>query len=429
MPEVALTIQPHGGPNPDPGLEEQEQLPYPDLAPVVLGCFKQTSRPRNWFLTLTSSSTWLRYVSILVILLDCVSLGIYVPGQQRSYKLKLLDSIVVTYFVGEMFSKMFAMGLFGYKGSYLSNYWNRFFDFFMDHLGLHLQVSQVLGPLRLISRVASMRDIVSAVLFIFPMLANVLCLYMFVVHIFGVIGVQLWAGRLRNRCFLGEDPTAMYNVSLSPYYVNKYGELQTFLCSPEGTSGRHCGEVPPNRENHQICSLAPPAPSVFGLTGAGTNACVNWNVLYNVCRAGAQNPNSGATNFDNIGYAWISIFQVVTLEGWSNIMFYVMNVYSFWSFLYFIFVVIMGSYIMMNVCGVVISTQFSDNLEHLRRRETRRENSDVLGEWLCSKWTGCLAVIRRRASNRSVSVRSLQVISNKLVGFLLKPAVDNWGLL
>uniref|UniRef100_A0AAQ4REY1 Ion transport domain-containing protein n=1 Tax=Gasterosteus aculeatus aculeatus TaxID=481459 RepID=A0AAQ4REY1_GASAC len=308
-----------------------------------------------------------------------------------------------------MFSKMFAMGLFGYKGSYLSNYWNRldllinlgeFFDFFMDHLGLHLQVSQVLGPLRLISRVASMRDIVSAVLFIFPMLANVLCLYMFVVHIFGVIGVQLWAGRLRNRCFLGEDPTAMYNVSLSPYYVNKYGELQTFLCSPEGTSGRHCGEVPPNRENHQICSLAPPAPSVFGLTGAGTNACVNWNVLYNVCRAGAQNPNSGATNFDNIGYAWISIFQVVTLEGWSNIMFYVMNVYSFWSFLYFIFVVIMGSYIMMNVCGVVISTQFSDNLEHLRRRETRRENSDVLGEWLCSKWTGCLAVIRRRASNR-----------------------------
>lgn len=63
----------------------------------------------------------------------------------------------------------------------------------------------------------------------------------------------------------------------------------------------------------------------------------------------------------------------------------------------------MGSYIMMNVCGVVISTQFSDNLEHLRRRETRRENSDVLGEWLCSKWTGCLAVIRRRASNRSLS--------------------------
>ncbi|XP_062419469.1 voltage-dependent T-type calcium channel subunit alpha-1I-like [Pungitius pungitius] len=287
MPEVALTIQPHGGP--DPGPEEQEQLPYPDLASVVLGCFKQTSRPR-------------------------------------------------------------------------------------------------------------MRDIVSALLIIFPMLANVLCLYMFVVHIFGVIGVQLWAGRLHNRCFLGEDPIAMYNVSLSPYYVTKYGEFQSFLCSPEDTSGQHCGEVPPYRQNHQTCSLAP--PSVFGLTGAGTNACINWNVLYNVCRPGAQNPNNGATNFDNIAYAWISIFQVVTLEGWSNIMFYVMNVHSFWTLLFFIFVAIMGSFIMMNVCAVVIATQFSDNLEHLRIQQTRREDSAVLVKWLRSKWNGCLAVIRRRASNR-----------------------------
>ncbi|KAM8869009.1 voltage-dependent T-type calcium channel subunit alpha-1I-like [Spinachia spinachia] len=270
----------------------------------------------------------------------------------------------------------------------------------MDYLGLYLQVSQVLGPLRLISRVASMRDIVSALLIIFPMLANVLCLYMFVVHIFGVIGVQMWAGRLRNRCFLGEDPTAMYNVSLSPYYVTKNNEFQPFLCSPEGMSGHHCGEVPPYQENDQTCSLAPPAPNVFGLTGAGPNACVNWNVLYNVCRAGAQNPNNGATNFDNIAYAWINIFQVVTLEGWSNIMFYVMNVYSFWSFLYFIPVAIMGSFIMMNVCAVVIATQFSDNLEHLRTQPTRREDSAVLVKWLRSKWTGCLAVIRRRASNR-----------------------------
>ncbi|KAM8908795.1 voltage-dependent T-type calcium channel subunit alpha-1I-like isoform 2-T2 [Spinachia spinachia] len=322
---------------------------------------------------------------------------------------QLLDSIVVVFFVAEMLGKMFAMGLYGHKESYLRNRWNRldllinlgeFFDFFMDYLGLHLQVSQVLGPLRLISRVASMRDIVSALLIIFPMLANVLCLYMFVVHIFGVIGVQLWAGRLRNRCFLGEDPTAMYNVSLSPYYVTKYGEFQPFLCSPEGTSGRHCSEVPANRENDQTCSLAPPAPSVFGFTGAGTNACVNWNALYNVCRAGAQNPNNGATNFDNIGYAWISIFQVVTLEGWSDIMFYAMDVYSFWSFLYFIFVAIMGSFIMMNVCAVVIATQYSDNMEHLRLQQTRREDSAVLVKWLRSKWTGCLAVIRRRASNR-----------------------------
>jgi len=52
---------------------------------------------------------------------------------------------------------------------------------------------------------AGLRDLVSILLDTLPMLGNVLILYMFVIHIFGVIGVQLWGGELRNRCFLGED--------------------------------------------------------------------------------------------------------------------------------------------------------------------------------------------------------------------------------
>jgi len=35
-----------------------------------------------------------------------------------------------------------------------------------------------------------------------PMLGNVLMLCFFVFFIFGIVGVQLWAGRLRNRCYL-----------------------------------------------------------------------------------------------------------------------------------------------------------------------------------------------------------------------------------
>lgn len=38
--------------------------------------------------------------------------------------------------------------------------------------------------------------------------------------------------------------------------------------------------------------------------------CVNWYQFYNECRAGEINPHKGAINFDNIGYAWIAIFQV-----------------------------------------------------------------------------------------------------------------------
>ena len=54
---------------------------------------------------------------------------------------------------------------------------------------------------------AGMRILVTLLLDTLPMLGNVLLLCFFVFFIFGIIGVQLWAGLLRNRCFLEENFT------------------------------------------------------------------------------------------------------------------------------------------------------------------------------------------------------------------------------
>lgn len=37
--------------------------------------------------------------------------------------------------------------------------------------------------------------------------------------------------------------------------------------------------------------------------------CINWNQYYTECKDGPENPFKGAISFDNIGYAWIAIFQ------------------------------------------------------------------------------------------------------------------------
>lgn len=34
-----------------------------------------------------------------------------------------------------------------------------------------------------------------------------------------------------------------------------------------------------------------------------------------------QNLNSGMTSFDNVLWAWITIFQCITQEGWTDIMY------------------------------------------------------------------------------------------------------------
>jgi len=41
------------------------------------------------------------------------------------------------------------------------------------------------------------------------------------------------------------------------------------------------------------------------------------------CRGGWEGPNDGITNFDNFGLAMLTVFQCVTLEGWTEMMYYV----------------------------------------------------------------------------------------------------------
>lgn len=53
-----------------------------------------------------------------------------------------------------------------------------------------------------LSPLSGMRILVTLLLDTLPMLGNVLLLCFFVFFIFGIVGVQLWVGRLRNRCFV-----------------------------------------------------------------------------------------------------------------------------------------------------------------------------------------------------------------------------------
>ncbi len=34
-------------------------------------------------------------------------------------------------------------------------------------------------------------------------------------------------------------------------------------------------------------------------------------------------PNHGITSFDNIGYAMLTVFQCITMEGWTTLLYYV----------------------------------------------------------------------------------------------------------
>lgn len=59
---------------------------------------------------------------------------------------------------------------------------------------------RVLRPLRTLSLLPGMRDLINTMLNALPMLGNVILLSMFLFVVFGILGVQLFKGALRNRC-------------------------------------------------------------------------------------------------------------------------------------------------------------------------------------------------------------------------------------
>lgn len=56
------------------------------------------------------------------------------------------------------------------------------------------------------------------------------------------------------------------------------------------------------------------------------------------------NPNYGVTNFDNILYSFLLVFQIVTLEGWSEIMYWVFDAFTEITALYFVVLIFVGAY-------------------------------------------------------------------------------------
>eukprot|EP01043_Picozoa_sp_COSAG02_P049969 COSAG02_NODE_5076_length_4659_cov_661.394737_4_plen_664_part_01 len=200
---------------------------------------------------------------------------------------------------------------------------------------------RVLRPLRSIGMMPGVRLLIDALIGSLPGLSAVLMLIVFVFAIFGVLGVQVFAGTLDNHCVpvfecqptylngTGTAEVAVVNTSATWEYL-EYGACLTDDDCAQTLSWQ--------RADHTMRCRAVAPPEAIPLEAIPTGT-------YGFCRDEVKTPytcenrpdqdaerpgfacvpvtdplHHGATSFNNIGKVMLILFQLCTTEGWTTIM-------------------------------------------------------------------------------------------------------------
>nr|XP_033816361.1 voltage-dependent N-type calcium channel subunit alpha-1B isoform X2 [Geotrypetes seraphini] len=312
------------------------------------------------------------YMILATIIANCIVLALeqHLPEEDKTPMSERLDD-TEPYFIGifcfEAGIKIIALGFVFHKGSYLRNGWN-VMDFVVVLTGIlattgtdfdlrTLRAVRVLRPLKLVSGIPSLQVVLKSIMKAMVPLLQIGLLLFFAIVMFAIIGLEFYIGKFHKACF-------------SKTTDERVGD---FPCG-EDISARKC-------EN-------------------GTE-----------CREYWKGPNFGITNFDNIFFAILTVFQCITMEGWTDILYNTNDAAgNTWNWLYFIPLIIIGSFFMLNLVLGVLSGEFAKERERVenrraflklrRQQQIERELNGYL-EWIFKAEEVMLAEEDKNAEEKS----------------------------
>ncbi|KAM8973326.1 voltage-dependent L-type calcium channel subunit alpha-1C isoform 2-T2 [Pelodytes ibericus] len=291
-------------------------------------------------------------IILLTIFANCVALAVYIPfpeddSNATNSNLERVEYLFLIIFTVEAFLKVIAYGLLFHPNAYLRNGWN-LLDFIIVVVGLFsaileqatkadggsalggkgagfdvkaLRAFRVLRPLRLVSGVPSLQVVLNSIIKAMVPLLHIALLVLFVIIIYAIIGLELFMGKMHKTCYF-----------LTNGYADIPSEDEPSPCALDSNNGRHC----PNSTQ---------------------------------CRSGWDGPKHGITNFDNFAFAMLTVFQCITMEGWTDVLYWMQDAMGYeLPCVYFVSLVIFGSFFVLNLVLGVLSGEFSKEREKAKAR-------------------------------------------------------------
>jgi voltage-gated sodium channel len=111
--------------------------------------------------------------------------------------------------------------------------------------------------------------------------------------------------------------------------------------------------------------------SVPAIVGTG----IYFSMLYSIYAIAGTNlyGHIHPAYFGNVGRSFLTLFQLMTLDDWSDVMYTIMEEDA-WAWLYFFSFILIASYVLLNlIVGIIV-----DSLQQVRhRRELEARSSDI----------------------------------------------------
>ena len=266
------------------------------------------------------------------------------PGSELALKLQQIDKVAMAVFVSELVAKVIAYGLAFTPHAYLKDGWNRL-DFFIVGASVYsmygptnspvfrvMRVVRVLRPLRLISRFSGMRQAIQLLLKAMPAVLDVFVIYLLFLDVFAILGVQLFAGRLSSCTDTDLLPDA-YELQ-----VGSFDSLDSVACAASASGG----------------------------------SAARW-----------ANPSFGS--FDNVLSSMLVLFEMSTLEGWTDVMWACVDGISSEDApvrdafpvrtVFHIGWIVLGSVLLLNLFVGVLVNVFAE----MKRQEEEEGGDDLIG--------------------------------------------------
>ncbi|XP_019401893.1 PREDICTED: voltage-dependent L-type calcium channel subunit alpha-1S [Crocodylus porosus] len=334
--------------------KEKSKKPVPPAAPRparALFCLTLQNPLRKACISIVEWKPF-EIIILLTIFANCVALAVYLPMPEddtnaTNSRLEKIEYVFLIIFTIEAMLKIIAYGFLFHTDAYLRSGWN-VLDFAIVSLGLFtvtleqisvmqgappsgkggfdvkaLRAFRVLRPLRLVSGVPSLQVVLNSIIKAMVPLLHIALLVLFMIIIYAIVGQELFKGKMHKTCYYtGTD------------IIATVGSEKPAPCTSTG-HGRHC-------------------------TLNGTD-----------CRGGWPGPNNGITHFDNFGFAMLTVYQCITMEGWTEVLYWVNDaIGNEWPWIYFVSLILLGSFFILNLVLGVLSGEFTKEREKAKSRGT-----------------------------------------------------------